>query len=330
MTEHHSSNGTKLDPSLKIRTVGWDDLSAVTQLIYDVCEAEGDTSLAMTEDDLANEWKYGEFNPEQDAFLVVSTDGCPAGYAALFDVNEHCDLSGDIYVHPNFRGMGVESALLRAMEGRGREHGTLAAPGERVFIRVPLDNKDEAGKAIFVEEGFTPIRYHWKMEIQLDEAPPVPVIPDGLELRPFVQADHDKLVWQARNEAFKGNWGSHVLSFEEFSYFTFENPEYDPSLWSVIWDGDEVAGFCVNHNRMGIGWVHILGVRPAWRAKGLGLILLQLSFSEFYKRGMKTIGLAVDASNPTGATRLYRKAGMQTESEFVTLEKVLRGGSSES
>jgi hypothetical protein len=42
---------------------------------------------------------------------------------------------------------------------------------------------------------------------------------------------------------------------------------------------------------------------------------------------MKTIGLGVDASSPTGATRLYLKAGMRVASEFVTYKKELRAGS---
>jgi hypothetical protein len=41
---------------------------------------------------------------------------------------------------------------------------------------------------------------------------------------------------------------------------------------------------------------------------------------------MKTIGLGVDAQNPTGATRLYKKVGMYAASEFVTYEKELRAG----
>jgi ribosomal protein S18 acetylase RimI-like enzyme len=77
---------------------------------------------------------------------------------------------------------------------------------------------------------------------------------------------------------------------------------------------------------MGIGWVGTLGVRRPWRKKGLGLALLLHSFGEFHKRGMKTIGLIVDAANPTGATHLYQKAGMHIASEFVIYEKELRPG----
>jgi len=58
----------------------------------------------------------------------------------------------------------------------------------------------------------------------------------------------------------------------------------------------------------------------------LGEALLLHSFAEFYKRGTNTIGLGVDAQNPTGATRLYQKVGMHAVSEFVIYEKELRAG----
>jgi len=322
-----STNETMLDKSFSIRAVQRADLIPITQLIYEICEAEGDTSVAVTQEDLENEWQYAGFDPERDAFVVQTQSGLLVGYAAVFDINEHCEMSGDIYVHPQFKGKGVEAALLHALEIRTeQQHVPLAAPDQRVIIRVALDNHDEAGKTILLGTGYIPVRYHWRMGIDLASAPPAPALPDGLEFRPFIQEKHANLIWQARNEAFKENWGSHQLSFDEFSYYTFENPEYDPSLWMVVWAGDEIAGFSINQYRMGIGWIHILAVRPAWRAKKLGLALLHQSFIEFYRRGTQTIGLGVDAANVTGATRLYQKVGMKTISEFVTLEKEIRAG----
>lgn len=311
---------------LTLRAVRREDLNAVAQLIYDICEAEGDTSVAVTPEDLDNEWKFEGFDPGRDAVLLETRDGRLAGYGALFDISEHCELSGDIYVHPQYKQHGASTALVRALDALAGTQLRLAAPGRRVFIRAPLDNKDEAGKAVMVAEGYLPVRYHWRMEINLEAAPPAPGLAAGLELRPFVKDEHAAAVWQARNEAFRNNWGSHVLTFEEFSYYSFENPEYDPTLWGVIWDGQEVAGFSINHYRMGIGWIHMLGVRPAWRTRGLGLSLLRHAFGEFHRRGTSTIGLGVDAANQTGATRLYQKAGMRVVSEFVTFEKELRAG----
>ena len=116
------------------------------------------------------------------------------------------------------------------------------------------------------------------------------------------------------------------MTLEEWKHSRFDDPEFDPTLWPIAWDGDEVAGFSLNRYRMGIGWIRTLGVRRPWRKRGLGEALLLHSFGEFYRRGTKTIGLGVDAQNPTGATRLYQKAGMYAASEFVTYEKELRPG----
>jgi len=312
-------------PAYSLSAVRRAELHAIARLIYEICEAEGDTSVAVTAEDLENEWEYAGFDPEQDAFVVRAESGDLSAYGAVFDVGDHCEMSGDIYIHPAHQGQGVVSLLLAALEERARvQHVPLAAPGQRVFMRVALANKDEASRAIMERSGYQPVRYHWRMGIELEAPPPAPVLPAGLEFRPFVWGEHAAAIWQARNEAFRENWGSRHLSFEEFTYYTAENPEYDPGLWAVVWDGGEVAGFSINQYRMGIGWIQTLAVRPAWRAQGLGLALLQRSFGEFYQRGTRSIGLGVDAANVTGATRLYQKVGMTTVSEFVTMEKDIR------
>ena len=42
MNTKYSMEEITLDPSLHLRPVKWSDLEAVTQLIYDVCAADGD------------------------------------------------------------------------------------------------------------------------------------------------------------------------------------------------------------------------------------------------------------------------------------------------
>ena len=315
-----------LDSSLSLRTVRWTDLNAVAQLIYDVCEADGDTSVAITPDELKNEWETAGFNLETDAFLIETKDGRIVGFEEFFNEKDHAELQTDGYVHPDFKGLGVGTSLLRKAGERALAEIPLAEPDLRVFIRSTMDNKDVEGHALHQAEGYSSIRYHWRMEIKLPEAPPAVTWPEGIELRPFVKDEHAIAVWQANNEAFSDHWGSHDASYEEFVHSRFDDPEFDPSLWVIAWDGDEIAGFSLNRFRMGIGWVRSLGVRRPWRKKGLGLAMLQHSFGEFYRRGNPTIGLGVDASNPTGATRLYQRAGMYIASEFVTYEKELRPG----
>jgi mycothiol synthase len=326
MNTQQSRNELSIDPSLKLRPVQWDDLEAVTQLIYDACAADGDAIVAVTAEELRHEWETPGFDLGRDAFLVERIDGRVVGYEEFFNEYGHARLRTDGYVHPDFKGRGIGTSLLRRIEQRAREEIALAQPDVRVSLHSTTDQKDVAGLHLHKNEGYQPLRYHWRMEIVLEGPPPAPKFPEGIELRPFIKGEHDVAAWQAQNEAWRDHWGSHDLTLEEWKRDRFEDPEFDPTLWQIAWDGEEVAGFSFNRYRMGIGWIRTLGVRRPWRKRGLGEALLLQSFGEFYGRGTTTIGLGVDAQNPTGATRLYQKVGMRIASEYVTYEKELRPG----
>ena len=321
-----SNPSAALSAGLSLRAVQWADLEAVAKLIYDVCAEDGDTTVAVAPEELKHQWQENRFNLETDAFLVETKDGQVVGFEKFSNIKDHYRFDTDGYVHPKFKGLGIGTSLMRAVEIRAREEMKLAEPDLRVFIHSTVGNKDEQGHALLKTEGYSPIHYEWRMEIKLENVPPLPVWPDGVELRSFVKAEHAVAVWQAQNEAFRDHWGCHDSTFENWSHGRLGRPDFDPALWMIAWDGDQVAGISLNSFRMGVGWIGILGVRRSWRKKGLGLALLQHSFGEFHKRGMNTIGLGVDASNPTGATRLYQRAGMYVASEFVTYEKELRPG----
>ena len=317
---------TYLDPSLILRSARWADLNAVAKLTHDVAEMEGDASFVLTAEELANEWKSEGFNVQRDVFVVETGDGRVVGSEEFYNENDHCKLKADGCVHPEFRGQGIGTSLLEKIVERAQAEIKLAEPDMRVFIQSSINNKDDAGHTLLRSLGYSPIRHNWRMEIELQKAPHAVTFPAGAGLRPFIKDEHAVAAWQADNEAFRDHWGSHDRTYEEWSHAKFGNPNFDPTLWMIAWDGDQIAGFSQNRFRKGIGWIGTLGVRRLWRKKGLGLALLQHSFGEFYRRGTTTIGLGVDASNPTGATRLYQQAGMYVASEFATYEKELRPG----
>jgi mycothiol synthase len=314
-----------LNPGLTLRPASINDVDAVAKLTHDVAQMEGDASFVMNAEELAIAWRNEDFIVERNVFVVETRDGRVVGSEEFYNENGHCKLKADGCVHPEFRGLGIGTSLLEKIAERAQAEMTLAEPDARVVMQSMINAKNEAGVPLLSAMGYTPIRHYWRMEINLQEAPTEAPFPAGLALRPFIKDEHAVAVWQADNEAFRDHWGSHEFSYENWSQ-KFDNPNFDPALWMVVWDGDQVAGFSQNRLRMGAGWVGTIGVRRPWRKKGLGLAILRHSFGEFYKRGIKTIGLGVDASNPTGATRLYLRAGMYIASEFLTYEKVLRAG----
>lgn len=315
-----------LAPDLKLRSAQWADLNAVAQLMYDVWEDDGDVTMAATPEDLKIRWEKSGFNLEQDTFVVETLDGRIVGFDQFDNQYGHAILEAEGYVHPEFKGRGIGTSLLRAVERRAYEEMLLAEPDVRISLRSPINHRDQAAHELHRKESYTPLRYYWRMEINLT-APPAPTnFPDGIELRLFVKGEHARAVLDAQNESFRDHWGNHAESYEQWAARKFSREEFDPTLWMIAWDGDQIAGFSQNRYRGGIGWIGTLGVRRPWRKRGLGEALLLHSFGEFYKRGTTTIGLGVDAQNPTGATRLYQKVGMRAVSEFVFYEKELRAG----
>ena len=315
-----------MDNQFSVRSTRWDDLEAVTTLIHEVLIADGDAMSAVTSTELEREWKTEGFNLDTDSWVAVTPDGCVVGCEEFNHRHAHAYFNGDGYVHPDFRGLGIGTALLHMVTERALKEMELTEPDLRVYIRNGMSGADKSAHEIHENEGYKPVRYHWMMEIELTEAPNVLAFPAGIELRPFVRDAQDYLVFQAEDEAFRDHWGYVPGNFENWKLRKLGREEFDPSLWHIAWDGDQIAGYSQTRYRNEMGWVGNLGVRRPWRKRGLGEALLLHSFNEFYKRGMTRIGLGVDASNPTGATRLYQKAGMKITVEDVIYEKELRPG----
>ena len=75
-------------------------------------------------------------------------------------------------------------------------------------------------------------------------------------------------------------------------------PELDPGLWRVAWDGDQIAGAAINvvhkderGERVIGGETDSLFVRRPWRRRGLGRALLVGCLHLFKARGLTTAGL---------------------------------------
>jgi mycothiol synthase len=317
-----------LEPGFTLRSATWDDLEPVTQLIYVVCLHGGDANIAFSVDEMRETWEDPKLNLETDAWVVSTKADHIVGYEEFYNRSEHASLLGDGYVHPDFMGKGIGTALMRALDKRAHEEIEKADPDLRVFIRNGMSIKDTIAREMHAAEGYQPVRFSWRMEIEPEEVPPDPTWPAGIELRPFDEAAHAHLVHKAHIEAFRDQWDFTPLSFEEWRKRLINSGEYKPKLWFIAWDGDEIAGYAVSHYRMSNGWVAILGVRRPWRKRGLGIALLYQTFGSFYMRGTKKISLGVDAASQTGATRLYKRAGMRVGSEYVSYEKELRPGRS--
>lgn len=233
---------------------------------------------------------------EADWLRVLEIDGRVVGY-------------GDIFVEPDVVQLDVAApghwdAFFDWAEGEARSRG---APRVRAYF--------EAGhelEGLVAPRGYRYFRSSYTMEIALDAPTPV-TLPEGIELRGY-RDENEAVLRAALNEAFAVDPFWHEVNPSNFREFYLGARGYDPALWLLAWDGEELAGFSLNYpERIGdptLGWVGTLGVRASWRRRGLGGALLRSAFNALHDRGLRRVGLGVDAENATGALRLYEGAGM--------------------
>jgi ribosomal protein S18 acetylase RimI-like enzyme len=135
----------------------------------------------------------------------------------------------------------------------------------------------------------------------------------------------ERRFYDAQMASFADTWMFAPEPYESWRHWMIEESRFDPSLWFVAEKGDDLAGILIGRvpeNEPGLGWIRILGVLPDHRQRGLGQALLCHSFRDFAGRGLDAVGLGVDAENPTGAVRLYERAGMHVERTNLMYEKV--------
>ncbi len=116
-------------------------------------------------------------------------------------------------------------------------------------------------------------------------------------------------MYDAHQEAFSEETDFEKDPFDEWMHWSYREP-FDPALWFVARDGDEIAGIALcravaaRQATSTSGWVNILGVRKPWRRRGLGKALLEHAFREFRARGKTHAGLGVDGAQRGGARAL--------------------------
>ena len=307
------------------------DYPAMADVIAGSKEADG-IERVDTADDVAR--VYGHLtncDPHEDV-LFAEIDGSVIGYSRVW---WHQQLDGiRSYNHfafllPQWRGKGIRRAMVRRSEWRGDVMAASQPQGtEQVFESWAADTEVH-WKSLLVSEGYEPARYHYDMvRPDLEEIPELP-LPEGLEVRP-VPPEHYYTVWKAEEEAFRDDWDASEWEDERFEEMV-ESPTFQPHLWQVAWDGDEVAGMVLNfidekeneEYKRKRGWTEDIAVLRPYRRQGLAKALIARSLRLHKSLGMTEAALGVDVDNPNGALRLYQSTGFRMVKEHTTYRKPL-------
>lgn len=294
--------------SVLIRNVREDEVEAAAEVLNEHSRrlyGTADTTPA----ELREDWSAPEVD-FPDNVLVAEVEGRLVGYADVIPHGETAWL--------DVRGTDSRSydPLLEAIARRADTLG-------RDNVRGWAPEIDRDLHEAYERAGFRAFRHSFRMEIELGGDLSPPEWPAGFSVRPF-RAGDERAAWEVQQESFADTWGFTPDAFETWAHWNM-GEYFQPAHWFFVEMGDKVAAIALcrqPESEPGLGWVNILGVRPAYRRRGLAIALLQHVFGHFARLGLKTVGLGVDAENPTGAARLYERAGMHVARRDIRFERV--------
>ena len=316
-----STLGSSLPEGYTVRPMRMEDVPAITAML----NTESRQLIGVekyNERDVSNDWGWGGADQEKNSRVLLAPDGELVGYEGFWV--EHTP-HGMLYlwgrVHPAHTGRGLASHLLAWVEQRAQEYLPQVPPGIPARLVLTIPDIHQAGKQVVLDHGYQPVRHYFRMVIDLNELPAPPVWPEGIQVRTYQPGEDDWPTMRLIRDAFRDHWGvvetDETVSMEGWRKMRLEDPEFDPTLYFLALDGDQMVGASLCWPRLPddprMGYIQTLGVRRDWRKRGLGEALLRHSFQEFYHRGQARAGLIVDADSLTNAVRLYEKAGMRSD-----------------
>jgi len=297
------------------------DAAAIAAVISASQAANGDESPISAEE-LLSDWSGVDLATA--SLAIRDPSGTIAGYADI-DNQANVVISIYAYVAPEFRGRGVGTALRQWSEEYAHRATGLAPAEDQVLVQQFIPSPAASARQLLEDVGYRAVRETFVMETSLDRPLAEPAWPAGIAVRTFVPGEDDQATYEAVEDAFRDLWGRPPGTFERFAAL-IRAPGFDPALWLLAFDGDEIAATGLARALSDEGWIDVVGVRRPWRRRGLGLALLHSLLADLRARGMRTAALSVDAESQTGAPRLYGRAGMTVRTSYLRYRKELRPG----
>ena len=285
-----------------------------------------------TLDALANTYDHLEnCDPIRD-MIMAEVDGQMIAYnRAFWDQQDDGTRIYSVFgfLLPEWRRKGIGTAMLAHGERRMREIAAEHPRDMPRFFQSFIADSEKGTIALLESAGYKPIRYAFDMKRDLSEPFPDTPMPSGLEVRP-VKEEHLRAIWEADNEAFRDHWG-YVPGTEVRYLGWLKQQNFNPSLFKVAFDGDQVAGAVQNfinkeeneeYNRKR-GYTEGIFVRRPWRKRGLARSLIVQSMKMFKEMEMTETALGVDAENTSGALRVYESCGYRQVKKSIIYRKPL-------
>lgn len=258
--------------------------------------------------------------PEKDVF-VAKMNGEVIGYSSTLPEMQikRAVLNG--LVHPLHRRKGTARRLLSMSVARAREWGAETA-------QVNIPEGKTAARFWLLSQGFRLARRFLELEIPLEHIPAPD--PETWSIRGLLCGEEGRLA-EIQNRSFLGTWGFNPNTTEEIAHRVHMGGCTPEDVRVAVIQGKIVA-YCWTRTRgpgngsaaARRGQVHMLGVLPEFRGRGLGKKVLIAGLHRLMQRGVEMADITVDTQN-LAARALYESACFRRRSTTAWYQKALPG-----
>lgn len=148
------------------------DVDAVGELMA-LCDAFDEAGSADEDGkrrELQEMWQVPGFNIARDAWVIVNRQEQIVGYGDNRDIAEG-RFGAYMYVHPEYRGRGIATLLLRLIETRARERMLDMDADLGITMQAVASSSNDVAHHLFEREGYEHVHSFWQVVVEMQEIP---------------------------------------------------------------------------------------------------------------------------------------------------------------
>ncbi len=303
--------------TIRIRNYRPADFPKYVLLQAEVEEA-APTGRCVSSQFVAEQLGRPNYCPRDDLFIAEIGNGI-VGY---MDIEAELAIGRvilDCRVHPEYCGRSLATDLFNSAMNRAREMGAKVA-----HVNIREDNM--VARKLLSELGFSLVRQFLELRLDIGRV-------DGLDVHPaiewrYLQSCQEDELTKLQNRAFADTWGYKPNTVEEIT-FRINLSTCSRQDIVVAYEGHRAVGCCwtgisceEGEPSVRKGRIHMIGVDPDHRRKGIGRGLMTVGLTRLRNRGLMVAELTVDSENKA-AYALYQSLGFEVQARTLWYEKLI-------
>ena len=289
-----------LPDSLSHRPLTPEDAVGV-HAVFAASELHDTGEVAVELEDIQGDWQRPSFD------LAAHSVGVFEGGTMVAAGEVYRGRRGEATVHPDHRGRGIGSWLVRWTEECARR-----SVGAVVGQTAPAGSSaEQLLRSLGYREGWT----SWVLEVPSGSVIEPQPLPDGYRLRDFIPSQDEETAFRVIEDAFN-EWPERQPStLGDWAANTINRPGFEPWQLRLVDAPDgEAVGAAFTILAGNFAYVDQVAVRADQRGRGIARALLVDAFERAREQGISRSELSTDSR--TGALPLYEHVGMVVTKTF--------------